>query len=629
MCGIAGFVGNGDLQILQRMTDALVHRGPDAGGYWSDPGSGVYLGHRRLSIVDHSGGAQPMWTQDNQIGIVFNGEIYNHKELRIYLQGQGFNFLSDHSDTEVLLHGFRYWGRALPEKLNGMWAFTIYDRPAKAIFCSRDRFGKKPFFYTQQSNTFIFASELKSFDYHPDVRKELSVLSLKKYFAYGYTPAPLTIFNNIFKLEAGHSIWLDLDTRSLRKTKYWDFKIEPVSGEGQRFESQLAERLRDELSKAVKRRLVADVPVGIFLSGGVDSSAISSLAVKQLSAGEALSFSIGFDDSSFDESIYADQVARHLGTKHFHKKLDLRTAERLAEEIGHRLDEPLGDSSIIPTYLLCGYAREHVTVALGGDGADELFAGYDPFRALKWASMYQHAIPSPIHRGISMLAARLPVSHHYMSLDFKLKRTLRGLSHPPSLWLPVWMASLDGSQLDELFQEHTPLEEVFSEAISLWEEDDSKDMVDRTLTFYTKLYLQDDILVKLDRASMMHSLEARCPFLDIEFVDFVRTIPSSYKLRNGVTKYILKKSLEPLLPNNILYRRKQGFGVPIGKWFKDGNLIAPTQAIAGIADCRFRDEQRRNHTDGREDNRAFLWNDYILSSVLSSSYNGRILGNPA
>jgi asparagine synthase (glutamine-hydrolysing) len=281
-----------------------------------------------------------------------------------------------------------------------------------------------------------------------------------------------------------------------------------------------------------------------------------------------------------------------------------------------RLDEPLGDSSLLPTYLLCGFAREHVTVALGGDGGDELFAGYDPFRALRWADMYQKLIPKPVHKAISLLIARLPVSHRNMSLDFKLKRTLRGLDHTSSLWCPVWMAPLAPSDLETCFRESIDLEELYSEAIEQWESCKSETFVDRTLQFYTKLYLQDDILTKVDRASMMHSLEVRAPFLDIELVDFVRRIPWQYKLRGGETKYLLKKALQPLLPKDILYRSKKGFGVPIGSWFKSGSVTLDGARLPGI-EPKCVHERLEAHREGRADERAFLWGALAVGSYLN------------
>jgi asparagine synthase (glutamine-hydrolysing) len=617
MCGIAGFVGVGGLEDIRRMNLAQASRGPDADNIWSDQEQGIYLGHRRLSILDIGGGAQPMWTRDGTLGIVFNGEIYNHAELREELKKLGQVFISDHSDTEVLLLGYRVWGESLTERLNGMWAFVLFDRENHRLFCSRDRFGKKPFYYTLLPNLFAFASELTALTAHSAIQPTVSRLALKKYFAYGYIPAPLSIYDNIYKLPAGHSLNFDLKTQKINIYNYWEFVIEPFETVPAHPEKVWGEELRDLLGKAVKRRLISDVPIGAFLSGGIDSSAVSAFAARELGEGKLNTFSIGFDEVSFDESEYASAAAKHLKTDHHLEWLSLEKAKELLPQVAGRLDEPMGDSSLLPTYLLCGYARKHVTVALGGDGADELFAGYDPFRALKWAKLYADWVPKPMHQAMQLMIARFPVSHRNMSLDFKIKRTLRGLSFSPRYWSPIWMAPLSPEELEEMFQEPVDLDEVYSEVIVQWEACPQDNLIDKTLQFYTKLYLQDDILTKVDRASMMHSLEIRAPFLDIDLVNFVRRIPAEYKFHKGESKYLLKRALEEVLPKSILYRPKKGFAVPIGKWFHQGKI-----SVAGIAEqahvepdfiTRAIDDHRKNKTD----HRALLWNLFLLYTALN------------
>lgn len=613
MCGIAGFVGAGGLEDIRRMNLAQASRGPDADNIWSNQEQGVYLGHRRLSILDIGGGAQPMWTKDGALGIVFNGEIYNHAELRDELKKLGQVFISDHSDTEVLLLGYRIWGEALTERLNGMWAFALVDRENHRLFCSRDRFGKKPFYYTQQPDLFAFASELSALTAHSAIQPKVSRLALKKYFAYGYIPAPHSIYDNICKLPAGHSLNFDLKTRKIDINQYWEFVIEPFETIPPNPEKVWGEELRDLLGKAVKRRLVSDVPIGTFLSGGIDSSAVSAFAARELGEGMLNTFSIGFDEPSFDESEYANAVASHLKTSHQIERLSLEKAKELLPSIAGRLDEPMGDSSLLPTYLLCEFARKHVTVALGGDGADELFAGYDPFRALKWAKLYDKWIPKPMHHAIRLMFDRLPVSHRNMSLDFKIKRTLRGLSFSPRYWSPIWMAPLGPDELEDLFQEPIDLDEIYAEAIEHWDTCPQDNLIDKTLQFYTKLYLQDDILTKVDRASMMHSLEVRAPFLDIDLVNFVRRIPAEYKFRNGQTKYLLKKAMEEVLPEEILYRPKKGFGVPIGKWFQNEQLSLVDQDFRVSFHQAFIKSAIHKHRIQEVDHRAFLWNMFIFN----------------
>ncbi len=612
MCGICGFVGPGTRQDLERMTAAVAHRGPDAAGCWMKPELGVFLGHRRLSIVDHATGCQPMSTADGQLVVVFNGEIYNHGELRAELQRLGHHFQSDHSDTEVLLHGFRAWGEELPRRLNGMWAFVLYDLRTRTLFASRDRFGKKPFFYTTIHGGFAFASELESLRAHSLIRPRLTLSSraLKKYFGYGYIPAPLSIWERAYKLPGGHSLHLSLDNPLQPQLKrYWRFELAPEPIDGDAAAREKAEELRATLARAVSRRLVADVPVGVFLSGGIDSSAVTALAAAAVPAGELRTFCVGFEEPSFDESAYARTVAQHCRTQHHEERLSIESGRALLPEIVAKLDEPMGDSSLLPTALLCRYARRHVTVALGGDGGDELFAGYDPFKALRAAERYARWMPRPVHQAIALVASRLPVSHRNMSFDFKLKRFIRGMGTSPALRLPVWMAPLGVGELTDLFGEPVKADDIFSEAVEAWDTCAQANVVDRTLQFYTDLYLQDDILVKVDRASMQVGLEVRAPLLDIDVVDLARRIPWQWKLRGGTTKFLLKKAVEPLLPRDIVHRRKKGFGMPVGAWFKRDLLPIPSPALNPV----FTRSRQEAHRTGRSDERAFLWNLWLLS----------------
>ncbi|MDB6174862.1 MAG: asparagine synthase, glutamine-hydrolyzing [Chthoniobacteraceae bacterium] len=608
MCGIAGFAGNGDLGTLRAMTDAIRHRGPDAEGFWHD--AGVFLGHRRLSIVDLAGGSQPMWSQDGELGVVFNGEIYNHNELRAELKGRGHHFVTDHSDTEVLLHGYREWGEAFVERLNGMWAFVLFDRKSRSLFGSRDRFGKKPLYYFNENGTFGFGSELPALLAHPASPRSLSALSLQKYFAYCYIPAPRSIYERVWKLPGGHSFRFDLASRELKTWRYWEFVLEPDEALNAGGTDLLCEEIRDVLERAVKRRLMSDVPLGVFLSGGIDSSSIAALAAKHVP--ELNTFSIGFNEPSFDESSHARLVAQKLGTRHHEEILDLDKAVALLPEIVARLDEPLGDGSLLPTYLLSRFTRQHVTVALGGDGADELFAGYDPMRALQAAEIYSRFVPRPLHGAIRLMAGRLPVSHANISFDFKIKRTLMGLSYPPQLWNPVWMGAIEPSELGDLFGGACDVENVYSEAIEAWDRCAQPNLIDRALQFWTTLYLQDGILAKVDRASMMPSLEARSPFLDIEFVDLARRIPHQLKLRGGTTKWILKRALAPLLPREIIERPKKGFGMPIGRWLREDRFDFSAPAPAPVSRA-FLDGKLAAHRNGKSDERLFLWCAWLLN----------------
>jgi asparagine synthase (glutamine-hydrolysing) len=614
MCGIAGFFAprsSGDREVLERMTRALAHRGPDAEGYLIDPELGLHLGHRRLSIVDLSGGAQPMMTGDQKFSIVFNGEIYNHSELRAELLALGHSFQTDHSDTEVLLEGYRAWGKGMLDRLNGMFAFAIYDRERGQLFLARDRFGKKPLYWFQRGGVFAFASELTALLHHPAAPRNESSLSLKKYFAYGYIPAPHSIIEGISKLPGGWCGLLDLGNGEWTPQQWWEFLLEPSTDEvtPARCEAWAAELL-EKLDAAVKRRLMADVPLGVFLSGGIDSSAVAALAAKHLPEGRLRTFSVGFTDPSFDESAYAREAAAFIGCSHECEILDLERARDLLPGLLARLDEPMGDASILPTWLLSGFTRRHVTVALGGDGGDELFAGYDPFAALAKADLYARLIPLSIHPAIRLLASRLPVSHANISLDFKIKRTLRGLSYREELRLPVWMGPLEPSEINDYFGDRTSEEELYSEAIAAWEAAGAQaHSVDRALQFFTRLYLQDGIIAKVDRASMLHGLEARSPFLDLEVIDFARRLPHSVKLREGTTKWILKKALEPVLPASILYRKKKGFGTPVGAWLRDG-VISPE--IPWGKESSVIQKALKSHHSGKTDERLFLWSQLVL-----------------
>ena len=621
MCGIVGFCGFGSELDLQAMGNAINHRGPDGNGVYVDKINNVYLGHRRLSILDIQGGSQPMWNEDGQIGVVFNGEIYNHLDLRKELIAKGHIFKSDHSDTEVLVHGYEEWGHDLPIKINGMFAFAIYDRANSRVFMARDRFGKKPLYYSSNSDVFAFASELTALNKHPNVAKVIDSKSINRYFAYGFIPAPYTLYKDTLKIPGGHWLSFDISTHRLTLKQYWKFSIESPDEIPNNAEEKWSEELRALLSQGVRRRLISDVPLGIFLSGGIDSSAILAFSTAHAQSYKPKTFSIGFNEDSFDESEYAKIVADLFNSEHKHKTLNLETAGELIPQILSKLDEPMGDSSLLPTYLLCKFAREHVTVALGGDGGDELFAGYDTFKALAISKFYQHFIPNPLHKQIRKLAdCLLPVSNRNMSLDFKIRRGLRGVSYSEAIWNPVWLGALEPCDLVDLFNQPLSQEELYEEAIQAWNSSNADNIIDKTLEFYTRFYLQDDILTKVDRASMMVSLEVRAPFLDNDVVEFARKIPHQYKYRNGTTKYLLKKALEPILPKNIIYRKKKGFGIPLARWLKtwhepENCLVSPKPNLAWVS------KLWHEHQEGKADHRLFLWCWIVLQYNLNNSVN--------
>ena len=618
MCGIVGFVGAGERADLERMTEALSHRGPDGQGLFTDEKNQVFLGHRRLSILDIAGGSQPMWDGEGNVGVVFNGEIYNHMELRSQLEGLGHHFQSSHSDTETLLYAYKQWGDDLPIRLNGMFAFVIYDRKQKRLFAARDRFGKKPFYYTYRPGFFAFGSELNTLLLHPEFEGGIDPLVLKKYFAYGFIPAPNAIYQNSFKLPGGWAMSLDLNNFTLRKHCYWKFRLQPEQTWLQRSEVDLVEELRHLLSQSIQRRLLSDVPLGMFLSGGIDSSIILALLATHRAPESLQTFAIGFREPSYDESQYARTVANHVGCKHREKILSIEQARLEIPKVLGNLDEPLGDPSILPTWLLSSFAKQHVTVALGGDGGDELFAGYDPFAALAPGQLYKSCVPDILHKGICRLADLLPLSDKNMSLEFKIRRTLKGLSYSSEYWNPVWMGPLAPDDFDDLFHEPVHMEELYSEALTVWNDSQVSHPVDKSLEYFTNLYLQDDILTKVDRASMMVSLEVRSPFLDNDVVAFAKQLPQRFKYHRGVRKYLLKKAAVGLIPEEIINRRKKGFGIPIAQWLRSGLLEPPTKSAADM-DQEQAKARWQAHLTGQADHRLFLWNWLALHHCMETT----------
>ena len=484
MCGLTGFVGAGGQAELRAMMGALYHRGPDDEGSHIEPEHALHLGFRRLAVIDIAGGHQPMWNEDRSICVLFNGEIYNQTELRTELLAAGHVFRSLRSDTEVLVHGYEQWGQDLPAKLNGMFAFVIWDRPRRLLFAARDRFGEKPFFYTIRPGFFAFASELSALIRHPEVDRTIDPRALQKYFAYGYIPAPNALYRGTRKLPGGCSLTLDLADFSLREHRTWRFAINADTDAPAARIPALTEELRSLLDHAVARRLVSDVPLGVFLSGGIDSSIVLALAARHRPPASLDTFTIGFNEASFNEAPYARQVAAAIGTRHHERIMDFAAACELSSDVLTRLDEPTGDASILPTSMLAAFARQRVTVALTGDGGDELFAGYDPFAALGPASRYDRLVPPPVHRLLRRLADTLPRATTNMSLDFKIRRALMGMSYTPGIRLPVWMSPLEPARMGDLFDTPLPADELYSEAIELWDNTQARNPIDRGLEFF-------------------------------------------------------------------------------------------------------------------------------------------------
>jgi asparagine synthase (glutamine-hydrolysing) len=615
MCGIAGFVGRGDRDNLIAMTRALEHRGPEGEGIYEDESAHVFLGHRRLAIIDLAGGYQPMPNEDHTIFVIFNGEIYNHATLRKELILRGHIFRTDHSDTEVLVHGYEEWGEDLPGRLNGMFAFAIYDKPHRRLFLARDRFGEKPLYYFNRPGLFAFASEMTAMLKHPLVSHSLDIRSVQKFFAHGYLPAPNTLYENCRKLPGGCHLSYDAVGGRFSVRRYWRFNIEPDERLTEAHDDRLADELRSLLIQAVERRLMSDVPLGLFLSGGIDSASVLAAATKLKGRDSVETFTVGFTEPSFDESGHARSVARILGSRHHDEILDLSQARDLIPTVLKKIDEPLGDASLLPTYLLSTFTRKSVTVALSGDGADELFAGYDPFKALAPARIYERIVPSNFHLLLRRLSETIPLSTANMSFDFKLRRTLIGLSYSQPLWNPIWLAPLEPRDIEDVFEQPLPTEELYEEVLTLWHSGDAKDLVDRSLEFYTTFYLQDDILVKVDRAAMMNSLETRAIFLDNDLVEFCRRLPNRFKIRRGQRKYLLRRALRGLVPDSVLARPKKGFGIPLAKWLKTTPPVPPLVPVDGVRMERVVDRWTQ-HRAGKADQRFFLWSWLAFQSIL-------------
>ncbi len=630
MCGITGYLSRDkfDIQLLKNMTDTLFHRGPDSSGYeMLKDGSEkwcVGFGHRRLSILDLSDkGHQPMTTSDGRLWITFNGEIYNFAEIKSDLLNRGYVFDSM-TDTEVILYGYREYGDEIFSRMNGMFALAIWDTVNSELTIARDRFGQKPLFYYHDERNFAFSSELKAIQSLDHLDFSIDINSIAQYFLFEYLPAPMTVYKSIHKLEQGHVLkWRD---NKINIDRFWDVSFDKHDSAGIS-ELEAEEKVIELLKESVKKRMLSDVPLGVFLSGGIDSSALVSLMSEIVPSRNIKTFSIGFKEASFDETTYADQVARLYRTDHHHKILSADKMLSILPDLLNKLDEPFADSSIIPTYLLSEFTREHVTVALGGDGGDELFAGYDPFLAHRFAEMYQ-LMPEAMHKFLyNFIIKKLPVSSKNLSFDFKLKQFSKGLYSDSVIRNQKWLGAFTDSELKGLFtsgaEESIDFTQPYSQVLQHKAQLGDKSFWNNLLYQYQKLYLADDILVKIDRASMMHSLEARSPFLDHELAEFVNSLPFNFKMRRLTRKYVLKKSLESRLPENILYRKKKGFGIPLTAWIKDklndeisSTILDDSLYKSGIFNRKHVKQLFDDHIKGKVDNRKKLWAFYVFAKVM-------------
>ena len=612
MCGICGRLNFDPARpvgeaLLRRMTAALAHRGPDDEGVWAAPGIG--LGNRRLAIIDLSPqGHQPMPNEDGSAWITFNGEAYNFQDLRPALEAAGHRFRS-RTDTEVVLHLYEARGSGFVRALRGFFGLAIWDARHRRLLLARDRLGKKPLYYFVGPDRLVFASEIKAILQDPDVPRELDPEALDAFLAYSVVPAPRTIFKGIRALPPGHSLLWEAGRLSVEP--YWQLQFTPKRAIR---EAEAAEEIRRLLLEATRLRLVSDVPLGAFLSGGIDSSAVVA-CMARASSGRVRTFSIGFDEAAFDELAYARQVAAAFDTEH-HETVVRPDAIAILPDVVWAYDQPYGDSSAIPSFYVARLARQHVTVALNGDGGDEAFGGYERYAAQALAARYQ-AIPRPVRAGAEALArAALGTFAGPRTLARKVLRFLEAAARPPAERYLAWVLTFDATARRALYTPEFAARLGGERPEFLVEQRlaHSDDPLDAVFASDYGLYLPDDLLVKMDVATMAHSLEARSPFLDHELVEFAASLPAAWKVCGLSTKWLLRRALRGWIPDAILRRGKMGFGVPLGRWFR-GELRGFAEAVLGPNGLGKREYFRPDvvrgllaeHVAGRADHANRLW----------------------
>ncbi|WP_019627650.1 XrtA/PEP-CTERM system amidotransferase [Thioalkalivibrio sp. AKL10] len=629
MCGITGIFDLRDRQpinrsLLEAMNETQFHRGPDEGGVHLEPGVG--LAHRRLSIIDLSGGQQPLFNEDETVVVTYNGEIYNFPELTAELQQAGHRFRS-HCDTEVIVHAWEEWGEACVQRFRGMFAFAVWDRNRDTLFLARDRLGIKPLYYSALADGhLIFGSELKALMAHPGMPRHMDPHAVEDYFAFGYVPEPRSIFRGVHKLPPGHTLTVRRGQGNLSEPReYWDI---PFGDSGVADATNAAEELTARLREAVDVRMVAEVPLGAFLSGGVDSSAVVAM-MAGLSDDPVRTSSIGFADPAYDESRYARMVAERYHTDHRTQEVDPDDFA-LLDRLSGLYDEPFADSSALPTYRVCEQARQQVVVALSGDGGDENLAGYRRYRHHLAEERLRAPLPLGLRRAVFGTLARWYPKADWAPRPFRARATFQALARDSvegyfqgvsilrddlraHLFSPAFRRSLQGYSAVEVLRRHAaraPTEHPLSLVQYL-------DM---------KTYLPGDILTKVDRASMAHSLEVRVPLLDHQLVEWTSGLPPDLKLRGTEGKYVLKKAMEPYLPEEILYRRKKGFAVPVAEWFRGplrermrAQVLGPRIADSGIFDMDYLKTLVDQHTSGARDHSPALWSLLMFEGFLARS----------
>ena len=625
MCGFVGIFDSGgqgqiDRAALARMNDSLFHRGPDDSGEYIAPGIG--LAHRRLSIIDLVGGRQPLFNEDHTVVVVYNGEIYNFQPLARELAERGHQFRTK-SDTEVIVHAWEEWGAACVERFRGMFAFALWDEAKEILFLARDRLGIKPLYYmVVQGGTIVFGSELKALALYPDFARDVDSQAVEDYFAYGYVPDPKTIYRGVAKLAPGCSLTYRRGEPMADPHAYWDVSFESKRNVD---EADACEELVDLLREAVEIRMIADVPLGAFLSGGTDSSSVVAM-MSRLSPNPVDTCSIGFRQSDYDESRFSAQVAEACRTRHHAYEVE-PDAFDLVDKLVSFYDEPFADSSAIPTFRLCALAREHVTVALSGDGGDEVFAGYRRYRWHHYEELVRGVVPARLRRVLFGALGVLYPKMDWAPKPLRAKATLQGIArdtvegyfHSVSistdnlrerLYSPAMRRDLQGYRAIEVVRKHMQNAPTDHHLHAIQYAD-------------LKTYLPGDILTKVDRASMASSLEVRVPMLDHLLVEWAARLPPDMKLKGREGKYILKKAIEPFVERNILYREKMGFVVPLANWFRGPlrqrvreSLTGPTLADAGLFNIDFVATLVDQHQTGLRDHSAVIWALIMFESFL-------------
>jgi asparagine synthase (glutamine-hydrolysing) len=626
MCGIAGIfhletAKPVDPDRVKRMTDAIAHRGPDGSGVWTAPGVG--LGHRRLSIIDLEGGAQPMHSDDEALTLTFNGEIYNFRELRAELEVAGYAFHT-HSDSEVILQGWRHWGTDCVSHFYGMFAFAIHDARTKQLFLARDRLGVKPLFYAQvPDGSVIFGSELKALTAHPALRRDVDLAAVDDYMAFGYVPDHACIIRGVKKLPAGHTLLLQQGSALPQPIEYWDIDF---SKRARGSQAELSEELLRLMRHGVVSRMVADVPLGAFLSGGVDSSSVVALMAEH-SRQPVKTCSIGFDVGALDESEYAETIARRFATDHRSRRVAADDFA-LIDKLAYHFDEPFADASALPTYRVCELAREQVTVALSGDGADEALAGYRRHVFHHKEEQLRGLLPQSLRRPMFGALGNLYPKADWAPRPLRAKTTLlslartgpQGYTDAVSFTNPGRRHALYSSRtlrMLDWYRAEDHMERLMTNA-------PAQSGLDQAQYADMKMWLPGDILTKVDRTSMAVGLEAREPLLDHRLLEFAASLPDNMRIRGGQGKWLMKKTMETYLPKDILYRPKMGFVTPIDQWFR-GALAGEARALStsltfsqiDLFDGKAIGKAAEDHIAGRVNNGRLLWQLVMLEKSLS------------